>query len=272
MPQGRPGGHPTWWREAGSGPRRALLLHCSLAHSGAFKGLMGELGDLATMTAIDLPGHGRSADWDEGEPLQHLVVRIAEAFLPEEGAGKIDLIGHSFGASALLRVAYLNRTRVRSLTLIEPPYYDALKAEAHPALSEQLAQDAGFAEALRRGDRAGAAEVFTDLWGGPGGWAAMPEVTRIYATERIHLIEGAGQTLNADYAGVLRPGGLEELHLPVALIRGAASPVAVAPILDHFARRLPDAALTVVEGAGHMLPITHPAPVAGAIRALFSRS
>jgi len=46
-------------RSTGTGAP-ALLSHCSLAHSGAWGGVMAGLNDRLRMTAFDLPGHGES--------------------------------------------------------------------------------------------------------------------------------------------------------------------------------------------------------------------
>ncbi|MFT6696665.1 MAG: hypothetical protein ACJAXU_002172, partial [Paracoccaceae bacterium] len=48
MPQEYISKTDTYWRIDGTGPRRAFLLHCTFAHSGAWKQLMGELGDVLT--------------------------------------------------------------------------------------------------------------------------------------------------------------------------------------------------------------------------------
>jgi pimeloyl-ACP methyl ester carboxylesterase len=43
-------------------------------------------------------------------------------------------------------------------------------------------------------------------------------------------------------------------------------------INSSIERRLPNVARAVIDGAGHMAPITHPEPVAAAIRELLARS
>ena len=107
----------------GRGPRPAVAIHCSLAHSGAWRGLSKALGDMLTLTAFDLPGHGRSGDWgpEDGE-VQTLTTRIAETFVT---APPMDIIGHSFGATAALRLAMERPDLVRSLVLYEPVFFAA---------------------------------------------------------------------------------------------------------------------------------------------------
>ena len=59
------GGYLTAWHEAGSGGQKIVLLHCSLAHGGAWKGVMKLLSPDFKLYAPDLPGQGQSQDWDQ---------------------------------------------------------------------------------------------------------------------------------------------------------------------------------------------------------------
>ncbi len=60
MPKGVLAGTQAYWRVEGTGLRSVFLLHCTMAHSGAWKGLMAQFEDTAQMVAMDLPAHGRS--------------------------------------------------------------------------------------------------------------------------------------------------------------------------------------------------------------------
>lgn len=264
MPEGVVAGHRVHWRVAGQGPRRALALHCSLAHGGAWGAVAERLGDALTLTLPDLPSHGRSADWLPGcESLHDLSTRIARALAEP---GPVDLIGHSFGATVALRLALETPALVRTLALVEPVLFAA--ARGTPTFDAFFADDADFAARLAAGDPAGAAAAFHRLWGNATPFAALPEAQRAYIAARIHLIPTANATLVDDAAGLLAPGRLEALRIPVALVEGAASPPVIAAIGDTLAARLPDCRRTVIPGAGHMAPITHPDAVANALRAL----
>jgi lipase len=265
MPFAERAGLGIHWRTDGAGPRTALLLHCSLAHSGAFRGMMAHLGDVLTATAFDLPGHGKSSDWPGGASYQDATVAVARCFL-DEMPGPVDLVGHSFGGTCLLRIAFETPEKVRTLTLIEPPFYDAARAFGDPEIGRQLRRDAAFASWLSAGDREAAARAFVEGWGAGVPWKEITEENRVYFRERIHLVEAAGSTLNADLAGMMAPGGIERVTCPVLLIRGNRSPGAITAVHRALLKRLPDARETVVEGAGHMVPVTHPEPVAAAIR------
>lgn len=259
MPVDARGGHPTYWQAFGNGPLPALAVHCSLAHSGSWSGIAGALRSRLTITAFDLPGHGKSADLPVGADFPALSVAIGESFLD----GPLDLIGHSFGGLIALRLALLHPHRVRSLTLIEPVLFAA--AEGTPEYTRHLSEMVGYEAAALAGDAEGAARAFMALWGGDVDWHDLPPRVQAAHVARIHLI-AAGAPLTVDRNGhLLHPGGLEALNLPVLLLRGSTSPAVMAPICDRLAARLPDARLRVVDGAGHMLPMTHVPEVAALI-------
>ena len=98
-------------------------------------------------------------------------------------------------------------------------------------------------------------------------WDVLPEVQRAYAAARIHLIEESVPGLLEDSQTILRPGGLERIAAPVTLISGDRSPAIIPAVLTALEARLPETRRATVPGAGHMVPITHPADTARAIRA-----
>lgn len=255
----------TW----GKGPRSAVFAHCSLAHSGAWSGVAHDLADLFTMTAVDLPSHGRSPDWHETDGDYHDVATAAlrSTVLAVGQGAPVDLAGHSLGGTLVLRLALESPELVRSLTLVEPVIFAAVTG------GQGIAEDnRPFFDAWETGDRAHAAEVFMDIWGAGLPWTSLPERQRRYIMDRIGVIPATDPALSADRAGLLRPGRLEGLNRPALLIHGGASAPLAPTILRKLAERMPDAELLSVDGARHMVPISHPRIVAAAMRRLAARS
>lgn len=249
-------------RRFGSG-REALALHCSLAHGGAWAGVAAHLRGV-TVVAPDLPGHGRSPDWDGHSDLHTLTTWECLALLPE---APVDLIGHSFGATVALRMALERSEAVRTLTLIEPVLFAAARAADDPAWRQNREALQPFATAIAAGDRMAAAAAFQAVWGVGVPFADMPAPQRDYIAARIHLIGAVDPSLQHDTAGLLAYGRLEALGLPVLLVEGATSPPVIAAIQTELQRRLPQVTRAVVPGAGHMSPLTHPAEVSALIAA-----
>ncbi|MDQ2090190.1 alpha/beta fold hydrolase [Marimonas arenosa] len=263
MPRDIRGGHPTYWTTFGTGPRQALLIHCSLAHSGAWKGVAAALGERLTMRAYDLPGHGRSGDWTPARDMQDLSVAMAADLIGAEGP--VDVIGHSFGATVGLRLAIERPDLVRSLVMIESVFVAAALAD-DPVLAEQHHDtNAGYIEALKRGDRMEAARAFMTEWGDGRPWQALPREHQKFLASKIHLIQANQPTVLEDRPGLLRDRRIEALDVPALLIRGADSSGFVEPIHKAIVRRLKGARDIAIPGAGHMAPITHPDETAALI-------
>ncbi len=254
--------HRTWAR---GGARPVLALHCSLAHSGAWSGLAERLEGV-TLTAIDQIGHGKAAAWDGVADLHAEAAASSVAMAAKLGQGRpIDLFGHSFGGTVALRMALMRPDLVRSLTLVEPVIFAA--AIADPAYATFRARHLDFASLILSGDREAALRMFHGDWGNGEPLEAMPARTRDYLSDRIHLIEAQNPVLLDDAAGLLRPGGLEGVRVPVLLIDGADSPPIIAAVHRALARRLPKVARLSVAGAGHMVSITHAGDVTPVVQA-----
>ena len=256
--------HRVWQR---GGERPVLALHCSLAHAGAWAGLAGAL-DGVTITATDAPGHGRAEDWQPEADMHALATLQSIAMAESLGhGGAIDLIGHSFGATVALRIAVERPDLVRSLTLVEPVIFAAGKAVDAAVFEGFRTDHLGFAALVEAGDHAAAAALFHSHWGSGEALADLPERTRAYMVERIHLVVEQNPTLLDDAAAILRAGGLEAIDAPVLLIEGATSPAIIDAVHRALALRLPQATRLVVPGAAHMVAITHAATIAPSVQA-----
>ena len=268
MPQLRLDGLDLHWQRLGQGPRRAVAAHCSLGHGGAWGGVAGELDDLLEIRALDLPSHGQSDDWPGGGDIQAATVAALAAL----AGGPADVIGHSFGATAALRLALERPAIVRSLTLVEPVFFALAFADDAGLRPRYEAEHADYLAAVKAGDMARAARAFGAIWGGLKPFEEMSERVRARMAAQMRVVTEAEPWLHDDPLGLGAPGRIEALAMPVLLVDGAETPIYARRVNDALARRLPAARRLRVPGAGHMVPITHPAPVAGAIRELLAHS
>lgn len=256
--------HRHWNR---GGPRPVLALHCSLAHAGAWSGLVEALHGV-TVTAMDFEGHGRARDWDGTSDLHGDATADAAAMALALGGGApIDLFGHSFGGTVALRLALERPDLVRSLMLVEPVLFAAAKVAQAPAWEAFIADHREFGARIVAGDRDGAAAQFHALWGSGEGFHELPHRMQDYIRDRIHLITAPWNVILEDEPGLLAAGRLEAVRVPVLLAEGGASPAIIAAVNTALAARLPAVRRFVVAGAGHMLPISHVAALAPAVQA-----
>ncbi len=250
-------GHHVHAVTVGSGTP-AVMIHCALSRHDALLPLAEAVGDQVTL--FDMPGHGRSDDWDGKHDYQTLVVDAAAACCD----GPTHLIGHSFGGTAALRLAVERPDLVNRLTLIEPVYFAAAKGTAEHAMHAKVFRP--FVGAMLTGDETRAAEIFNALWGATP-WADIPARMQARLTQRIHLIVAGGGAIEEDAAGITSAARLDALDIPVTLIRGADTQPVMKAIHDALAARIPNATDHVIAGAAHMVPITHVEEVAAIIRA-----
>ena len=235
----------------------AVMIHCMLARHEALLPLAEAIGGRARL--IDMPGHGRSGPWDGKTDFQQVVTEAAAACCD----GPTHLIGHSFGATAALRLAVTRPDLVSRLTLFEPVYFAAAKGT--PEHAEHQRKFRPFVTAMLAGDEERAAEIFNDLWGITR-WLDIPPGKRKRLAARIHLIVAGAQAIEEDPEGITSPATLAKVACPVTLIRGAETEPVIGAVHAALADRLPNAKDHVIAGAGHMVPVTHVPEVTAIIR------
>lgn len=252
-------GFPTHVVRIGGGVRRVLFIHGSPGSSATWSKVQARLLSKLAMTAFDRPSHGDSADWtgDGGATGLHTLTTMIAAELI---AGRADIMGHGYGATVALRLAWDLPHRVRSLTLIEPSLFTLAKDtrawEAHQTAME------GFDTALADGEEERAAQIFHAAMTAEPAWENLSQTSRDALVHEIGRIGEEREVSCEDGPGLTAPGRLESITQPVLLIEGSASPAIVNRVHDALAARVPQAQRVVVMGAGHMSPLTHPENIA----------
>jgi len=255
------------------GTRRALAIHCTLGHTGAWRGVAAALKDDLSLLAFDLPSHGKSEVWDRTGNIHDVATDMARGVLSgDQLDAPVDLIGHSFGATIALRIAVESSELVRSLTLIEPVFFAVALQDDPSLLAEYERESAPLNAAFATGDEAEAARVFNRDWGDGAPWGTLPQRMRDHMTRLIHFVPASSAFLHHDSAGLLTQGRIAQAAMPTVLIEGDQSPEMSGLVAQSLVKRMPDAQRVIVKGAGHMLPVTHPDTVAAPIRALLARS
>ncbi len=263
MPRGDFGGYPTYWTSFGQGPRAALMIHCSLAETAIWGGMARFVSGAITMTAFDLPGHGRSADWDARGEMSAVCAGIAADFAARDAP--MDVIGHSFGGVVALRLGMLRPDLVRSITMIEPVFFAAALQGGGAACARHLEEKRAFEVAMAAGDLEEAARGFIGAWGGGRRWDSFAPEVQDRMAQQMPLIAAAGPALYDDAGGMLAPGALEAVDIPVLLLEGSEAPPIIPAINEALAGRLPRARRGVIGGAGHMSVATHPDQVSAEV-------
>jgi len=251
---------------AGSG-ETVLLLHSSAGSSAQWRTLTETLQTRCRVLAPDLYGYGQS-DPRPGRGLPGLAdeVALADAVLAQT-PGPVHLVGHSYGAAAALRFAVERPRRLLSLTLIEPVAFHLMcgapeGTAEHGLFREVAALAADVTRSAEDGDGRRGMAHFIDYWNGPGAWMRMrPELQSALA----RLAPRVALDFRAAMTDATRLRALRGIAVPTLVMRGSASPWPTRRIAALVAQVLPYARLQTVEGAGHMLPLTHAEIVDAAI-------
>ncbi len=98
-----------------------VLLHGGLMTIGEMSTLLDPLAKTHKVIAVELQGHGRTADSDRPLTMETMGDDIA-ALLDHLSIPKADVIGLSLGAAVGLRTAIQHPERVRRLVVISSPY------------------------------------------------------------------------------------------------------------------------------------------------------
>lgn len=98
-----------------------ILLHGGLGLGSMFGELLPTLAANRKVIAVDLQGHGRTADVDRPLRLTLMADDVA-ALIDHLGIGPADVMGYSMGGGVALRVAIQHPNAVKKLVLMSAPY------------------------------------------------------------------------------------------------------------------------------------------------------
>src|SRR5262249_40176352 len=154
---------------------------------------------------------------------------------------------------------------VRTLTLIEPVFFAALRQQGDEASYRrfQAVRDT-FVATVERGAIETAVRDFVGFWTGAASWERMP------AEMREAMLQNAGRiTLDwqASFAADADSRDLAELGRRTLLLAGDGSPEPMLRLVEALNRLMPGSRHEIVPSAGHLLPITHASTVSRAVLA-----
>jgi pimeloyl-ACP methyl ester carboxylesterase len=98
-----------------------VLIHGGLTTIGEIQGCVQPLAQTCQVIAVEMQGHGRTADTDRPMRFATLGDDIA-ALLDHLKIPKAYLVGHSFGGACAIRAAIQHPDKVRRLVVISSPY------------------------------------------------------------------------------------------------------------------------------------------------------
>ena len=119
-----------------------ILLHGGFGTTGMFAGILPTLAQGRQVIAVDLQGHGRTADIDRPLRFETLADDLA-ALAQHLNLQQVDLMGYSFGGGAALMTAIRHPELVRRLVVVSfPVNSDAWYPEVRAGMTQVDAQAA----------------------------------------------------------------------------------------------------------------------------------
>jgi pimeloyl-ACP methyl ester carboxylesterase len=213
--------------------------------------------------APDLTGYGRSARWPANRPFDgtedfELIARLARPTREP-----VHLVGHSYGATAVMGAAAMLGPLVRSATLIEPVAFQLLRQPGYEkewAVIHRLTRD--VERHMAAGRRRRAAAAYMGFWIGRLRWWFTPRKIKRSIHETMDKAAAEFGLIEKVRLGL---EDLRNLTAPVRLIYGEQTTAPAKAVVRIMAGHLPECDVRMVKGAGHMSPFTHPDEINGLV-------
>jgi pimeloyl-ACP methyl ester carboxylesterase len=245
-----------------------VLVHSAPGTGGQWRTLAEALKDAYRLLAVNLHGIGETQPWrGPGRMGIDDDASLVRAVGMASGV-PFHLVGHSYGGAVAIRVALSSASQVQSLTLIEPMVYALLRWAGEDALyTETISVVEPFLTASIRDGAEAAWRQGTDRYHGAGAWAALPDSTRATLLARTPVVV---ERCHAMLSNPTIPDDFRHLAVRTLVLSGAHTGEPERRLADIVAGLIPACSFGLIEGAGHMSPLTHPSVVAAMIRAHLS--
>jgi len=237
----------TAYLQQGNGPR-LVLLHGVGLRAEAWNAQVQGLAEGFEIVAPDLAGHGESDCLAERPSLRGVGERLA-GLLDRDAV----LVGHSMGAMIALDLAIRDAGTIRGVVALNAIYR---RTEA----ARRVVQDrAGRLDGLSVPEP----EPTLTRWFGN-----RPSAERRACAGWLGSVDPKGyRDAYSVFASEDGPAdaGLRSLHCPALFMTGAEEPNSTPAMSEAMAALVPDGRYEVLQGAAHMMPMTHAREVTMAI-------
>lgn len=244
-----------------------VVLHGLMGHAREWDAAIDLLAPVHEIWALDQRGHGLS-DWAEDYARSTMAEDLI-AWLEATGLQDPVVMGHSMGGTVALLAAARRPELFGRLVIVD--------VAPTPAQGDLQAWLREYLEELGSASYATVEEALAVRSGGP---RARPELVRRFVEHNLDRGEDGRLRWRFDARGLV--GSLESISVPalweaidavrcpVLLLRGEHSLELPVDLADQMVRRLGEARLGTVTGAGHDVAQEQPEQVAQAVRGFAS--
>lgn len=257
MSSGRINGIRIYWEIAGDVGDPLVFVHGSWGDHRNWASVVPALSRSWRVLTYDRRGHSRS-ERPAGPGSVRDDVSDLVSLLEERRHTPAHVVGTSFGAAIVLRLAAARPELVRSLIVHEPPLFGLLKDEAttRQALAAAQQRISAVVSLLTAADWTGGARQFVETIAfGPGAWAELPQDVR--ETFIFNAPTWLDEVQDPD-ALEIDLSGLRRVAAPALLTTGDQSAPFFPLVVDRIAAAMPHATRQTYAGAGHVPHLSHP--------------
>jgi lipase len=231
-----------------------VFLHSGVGSAGEWKQVFSLWPEDYWLVAIDAYRDGTGPGVTGRRSLDDYADQVYA--VAEHVGGSVCLAGFSWGGATALRVAAAAPELVDSLAVIEPEAYALLRTQDAHAYAEICGLRDRWRARVHAGRWYEAFEEFIDFYNGPGSFARWPPSRR---DAFLALQQSRGDLWDVLFDDrLLTLDALATVAVPVHVVEGSQTSAVDHAICDVILRHVPHAQHTLIEGAGHMMPLTHP--------------
>ncbi len=246
-----------FWDLCGETGEILVLVHGSWGNHHNWDSVVPAFERSFRVLTYDRRGHSQSERPGGQGRVEDDVADLA-ALIDHVGCGPAHIVGNSFGAAIVLRLAGERPELFRSLIVHEPPLFRLLEHEpqAQAALSVIKERIGVVVRMLEAHDYSGGARQFVETIAfGPGAWEQLP------AELRETFIFNASTWLDEMRDPEALSINLERLSAFSAralLTLGGQSPPFFPLVVRQILQKMPRAVMSTFPGAGHVPHLSHP--------------
>jgi pimeloyl-ACP methyl ester carboxylesterase len=243
-----------------------VFLHSGIGSAGEWKPVFALWPDGYRLVAVEAYRDGDGLPAASRRSLDDYADQVYAA--AEHVGASVGLVGFSWGGATALRMAATAPELVDSLAVIEPEAYGLLRTEDAAAYSQIRGLRDRWREHVGAGRWHDAFEEFVDFYNGLGAFARWPPARReaFLATQ-----QARGDLWDVLFDAPLTVDDLAGLRAPVHVVEGSRTSAVDHAICAVLRRHVPHARHTLIAGAGHMMPLTHPEALTRALLAGLER-
>ncbi len=264
-----------------------LFLHANGYPPACYRPLLNDLAQTFRVTAPLL-----RPLWPDQSPHMlkdwHIFSHDVLRYLEQAGLDSVIAVGHSVGATTLLRAALWQPARFRALILLDPVlfvpsfmlFWNLVRAlglgyRLHPLIPLALRRRLVF-DSLEPVFKAYRRRPIFRYFSDEHLWAYIQGIVQAGPNGSYPLVYSPEWEARVYFTGVWRDWdiwrNLPSLRPPTLILRGAETDTFLERAARYFQRRAPAVQIRTLEQTTHLLPLEQPQAVAQAIRAFLERS